>query len=379
MKKLLFGIIIALVICTALGVVAKVATPDTISDVFRTYTVEGDVSNGFLGDISKLKAGSSVTVELTAAEGYALPETVSVTGASYEYDQTSGTLTLSNPTENVEIEVVCVPIVWDITSSITNVTVSGDTTIATGGTASVTLTAASGYTLPVTVTVTNATLDSYTGGVVTISNPSGDVTISGACTANTYAITTSVTNATASGDTGISMGGTASVTLTAASGYTLPSTVTVTNATLDSYTGGVVTISNPSGSVTISGACDQVQQQSAQTYTLTITADNTESYRQVNFEIYINEVLSGYDYRIEGSYDDDPTVYDSNNDVISNQLPIVLQDVSCVYVESGTAGDGSITVNGVDLDVEDFVYDLNGYIVFELSSNTTICFHVEID
>ena len=541
MKKLLVGIIIALVICTALGVVAKVATPDTISDVFKTYTVEGDVSNGVLGDISKLKAGSSVTVELSAEEGYALPETVTVTGASYEYDQAAGTLTLSNPTDNVEIEVVCVPIIWDITSSITNGSASGDTTIATGGTASVTLsaaagyylnyeilvtgasytynsttgvvslssptgnvaiysaclpsahavnvsisngdadgativngelvdtprlytdgaldvtlsantgyslpsaitvtgatysyndstgvvalsaptgavyitavctantyaittsvinatasgattiatggtasvtlTAASGYTLPATVTVTNATLDSYTGGVVTISNPTGDVTISGACTANTYAITTSVTNATASGATTISTGGTVSVTLTAASGYTLPATVTVTNATLDSYTGGVVTISNPTGNVTISGACDQIQQQS-QGYTLTVTGDVEEMSGGCDLYFYINNDSTHvyYTHIGGGQRTEYIAMIAENNLVVSEQtLPVSFSDVYEIHLFCDDYGDGYFLIDGNTIYGYSLSSDYSDGYVVSITQDTTLYILMGID
>ena len=261
MKKLLVGIIIALVICTALGVVAKVATPDTISDVFKTYTVEGDVSNGVLGDISKLKAGSSVTVELSAEEGYALPETVTVTGASYEYDQAAGTLTLSNPTDNVEIEVVCVPIIWDITSSITNGSASGDTTIATGGTASVTLSAAAGYYLNYEILVTGASYTyNSTTGVVSLSSPTGNVAIYSACLPSAHAVNVSISNGDADGATIVNgelvdtprlyTDGALDVTLSANTGYSLPSAITVTGATY-SYNDstGVVALSAPTGAV----------------------------------------------------------------------------------------------------------------------------------
>lgn len=71
-----------------------------------------------------------------------------------------------------------------------------------------------------------------------------------------YSITATVTNGTATGDAQIQAGGTATVTIAASSGYSLPSTVTVSGATssYDSST-GVITLSNPTGAVTISATC----------------------------------------------------------------------------------------------------------------------------
>ena len=69
-----------------------------------------------------------------------------------------------------------------------------------------------------------------------------------------YTITNTLTNLTASGDTEITS--TATVTLTAASGYRVPASVTVSGAdyTYDDYTDvtkGVISLSNPTGNVTI--------------------------------------------------------------------------------------------------------------------------------
>ena len=73
----------------------------------------------------------------------------------------------------------------------------------------------------------------------------------------TYNITTTVTNGTYSGDTTIT--NTATITITADSGYNLPDTVTVTGA---SYTWnketGTLTLTNPTGAVTVSAVCETV-------------------------------------------------------------------------------------------------------------------------
>lgn len=73
----------------------------------------------------------------------------------------------------------------------------------------------------------------------------------------TYNITTTVTNGTYSGDTTIT--DTATVTITANSGYTLPDTVTVTGATQTwNKETGTLTLSNPTGNVTVEAVCEVV-------------------------------------------------------------------------------------------------------------------------
>lgn len=72
---------------------------------------------------------------------------------------------------------------------------------------------------------------------------------------NHWSVTTSLTNLTAEGDDLIYEGGTATVTLTAEEGYTLPTTITVSGAsyTWDDQT-GEVELDTPTGEVTITAA-----------------------------------------------------------------------------------------------------------------------------
>ena len=70
----------------------------------------------------------------------------------------------------------------------------------------------------------------------------------------TYNITTTVTNGTYSGDSTIT--DTATITITADSGYKLPDTVTVTGASqMWNKETGTLTLSNPTGNVTVSVVC----------------------------------------------------------------------------------------------------------------------------
>ena len=50
----------------------------------------------------------TATVTITADSGYKLPDTVTVTGASWTWNKETGTLTLTNPTGAVTVSAVCV-------------------------------------------------------------------------------------------------------------------------------------------------------------------------------------------------------------------------------------------------------------------------------
>ena len=55
--------------------------------------------------------GLSASLAFTASSGYELPDSVTVSGATYNWDKSSGTLTLSNPTNNVGISITAVEVV----------------------------------------------------------------------------------------------------------------------------------------------------------------------------------------------------------------------------------------------------------------------------
>ena len=70
---------------------------------------------------------------------------------------------------------------YSITNVLTNLTASGDTTIDSGGTATVTLSAESGYQIPIDISVSDADYEyNDATGVITLSNPTSDVVITAA-------------------------------------------------------------------------------------------------------------------------------------------------------------------------------------------------------
>lgn len=135
---------------------------------------------------TQIAAGGTLAITYTAAAGYDLPETsgVGVTGCSFDWNQSTGVLTLYNPTGAVAAGVVAVAKSYAITATVTNGTATGANVIHTGETVALTIAANTGYNLPDTVTVTGAsqTWNKETG-TLTLSNPTGAVTVSAVCVA----------------------------------------------------------------------------------------------------------------------------------------------------------------------------------------------------
>lgn len=137
---------------------------------------------------TQIAAGGTLAITYTAAEGYDLPEAsgVGVTGCSFGWNQSTGVLTLYNPTGTVAAGVVAVAKSYAITATVTNGTATGANVIHAGETVALTIAANTGYNLPDTVTVTGAsqTWNKETG-TLTLSNPTGAVTVSAVCVETT--------------------------------------------------------------------------------------------------------------------------------------------------------------------------------------------------
>ena len=72
-----------------------------------SYWVEGNFTNVTCDTQlpQQLAKDGSITLTFTAADGYALPDNVTVTGATPSWNKATGTLTISNPTANVTITI----------------------------------------------------------------------------------------------------------------------------------------------------------------------------------------------------------------------------------------------------------------------------------
>lgn len=146
------------------------------------FTISVTISNGSYTGDTVISQGEVVVITLAADDNYSLPESITVTNATYEYDDSTGEVTMTDPTGNPTIVAACVANGYPIAVSITNGSYLGDDLILIGGTASVTLTAESGALLPSSVTVVGAEA-SYNAstGVVSLSNATGNVSITAVC------------------------------------------------------------------------------------------------------------------------------------------------------------------------------------------------------
>ena len=107
----------------------------------------------------------TATVTITPNEHYKLPESISVSGASYTYNQSTGEIVLSSATDNITISVTCVAKnEATIKPSLTNVTAdSGNPSmVEEDDTVTLKFTANDGYGLPSSVSVTGAASSSWT-------------------------------------------------------------------------------------------------------------------------------------------------------------------------------------------------------------------------
>ena len=263
-----------------------------------------------------IEIGGGATVHMEAADGYRLPseDLISVTGAQATFSFGEGlksvTITLSNCTGDVIISGS--PIVRrTISTSITNGTAnpsSGE--VDTNDSWSTTLSPNEGYKLPSTISVTiggeSATGDAYTynssNGSVSISHVTGNVVISANMPALTVAtISVAGTGSYASmfsykGDSSLTEGGTAEITLTASSGYFITDQdIEVTGAS-KSYvrSTGKLTLS----SLTADSVSVNVSPQKREVTSINITSNpTTTSY-------YLGESINRAGLQVMGTYND---------------------------------------------------------------------------
>lgn len=73
----------------------------SITDYAIIPTLENCTSSG----ATSVRVNGSATVTITANGGYALPDSITVSGASYTWDKSTGNIVLSNPTSDVYITV----------------------------------------------------------------------------------------------------------------------------------------------------------------------------------------------------------------------------------------------------------------------------------
>ena len=148
------------------------------------YTISCDVLNGtYSGSAGTFAAPTTAQVTITPNTNYTYPASISVSGASYSYNSSTGVITLTNAVSDIAITASC-RAVYSIATNIINGTAVGVGQIIQGTSVPITISPNEGYDNPSSVTVSNASY-SYdsTSGVVTLSNPTGNVTVTAECPA----------------------------------------------------------------------------------------------------------------------------------------------------------------------------------------------------
>ena len=235
-----------------------------VTAVIESYavTVNGTNATKKTGP-DTIQYGGTGTFTFNYPSGYFAPDNVTVSGATIDnWNKATSTLTIKSVTGPVTITIVGSAQTYAVNYDLTNCTAySGNPTSISSDASGVQfrIDKAEHYELPQDIgdiTVTNATLDSWvlstdgTYGTVTISAPTGDITIKLEGIAEVYSITVSAPHTTHTGATTITYGQTATLVFTFDTGYEAPDAVTVTGAT--------GTWTKSTGTLVLSGATDNV-------------------------------------------------------------------------------------------------------------------------
>ena len=228
----------------------------------KTLTITNDGRNGSHVTNYKVYNGSTLLTTITATT-LDLTTVITANGTyNISVIATGSGYTDSDSSNVIEYNYAA----YNITTNLTGVTAnaSNPTTVSTVASSTLTFTANTGYNLPDNVTVTGAEFTwTKSSGTLVLSNPTGNVNVTVAGVAISRTITATLTNVTAaSGNaTTIATGETKTLTYTAADGYVLPDTVTVTGATgVWNKDEGTLILSNPTANVNITITAVQLTQ-----------------------------------------------------------------------------------------------------------------------
>lgn len=236
----------------------------TIAATAKTYNITVNATNATAASTNPttIVYGAGAQLKFTFPDGYYAPTAVTVTGATQIWDAGTGALTLSNCTGPVTVDIEGATKTYSITPTLTNCTwdTENATTIASNQFTPIQLiiNKNTGWTLPTEIQVVGVDAEHWSWnqstGIVTISHPQGNVTITASAVREVYNITTNLTHAVAgSGNpTTVGYGLNATLTFTFPTGYEAPADVTVTGATKSWEAGtGTLTLTNATGPVTV--------------------------------------------------------------------------------------------------------------------------------
>lgn len=306
------------------------------------FPITQSAKNGTWSGPSTVSLTGSTKLTLTPNANYKLPDAVSVTGCKHSWDKNTGVLTLSEPTQAVTIFATCSIITYGITNVLTNVNADSNNIywIEITGTRTLKYTAAKNWNLPDNVTVTNATStwDKSTG-TLTLSEPTGDITVTAVGERDTYTISTVLTHCTevAGNPTTIEQYTTAKLKFKCDDHYSRPASWEIKNAVADLKDNGdgtfTMTISNASGNVTLTMSAV------AKTYNITI-----------NITHGTYDGIESLTYGTTGTGTITPDVdYIIPSDIVATNVTAVVNQSTGVVTFSDITGDATVTIDCPEL------------------------------
>ncbi len=338
----------------------------TISILGKTLTITNDGRNGSKVTNYKVYNGSTLLTTVTAT----MLDLTTVITANGTYNisviATGTGYTDSDSSNVVKYNYAS----YNITTNLTNVTAnaSNPTTVSILASSTLTFTASTGYNLPDNVNVTGAEFTwTKSSGTLVLSNPTGAVSVTVAGVAISRTITATLTNVTAaSGNaTTIATGETKVLTYTAASGYTLPDSVTVIGATgVWNKDAGTLTLSNPTANVTFTIAGVEA---TSSGYQLIVTEINLGGSAAIKYKDGTSANVRAGTYQNVVSinsitYTDDRNTNYALKDVngINKTIPYTLTSDTTLEINSWEClieGTQITLADGTAKAIEDIIYD----------------------
>ncbi len=262
------------------AIATKALQQFTIGATLTNLTATPDITTA-----QTVQEGSSFTFTLKAAVNYRLPDAIIIldgetqltAGTDYTYDNATGKVTITTVKANLKIQAAGIDnqdlqVVFDLAGVIAEPQSVGPFKINTKPTFTVNFKAAEGYTYDdqITVKMGDKVLTAGTDYVYVADNDAFELkvdltatlTITAKATKNSYGVTTSLENLTASEVSMVEHGEPLAITLTPETGYNLPEDVTVTMSgetlTGDAYVydkaAGTIKIVKVTGPITIKAA-----------------------------------------------------------------------------------------------------------------------------
>lgn len=112
-------------------------SPDSIITVNEpigtdVFGITNNLTNCTANGAATIVGNGTTTITIIADSGFELPDTITVSGASYTYDKTAGTIVLSNPTSNITVTVIATEIKVE-TNNLIKKSINSDGTPYNGG------------------------------------------------------------------------------------------------------------------------------------------------------------------------------------------------------------------------------------------------------